>query len=313
MSDRRLTASISPIENDHANRLLILAAIVALCLVIFCGVLYVTSPIATLETSQDATLQAANIISNAIATPPAPVPAWLSFIYPWQTIASSIFALDAALVGAWALMKQADASRRAVRDQIAAADQAERDRYIHDAKITTGEIERDRKQTAGAIASELRTWLNRFGDMELWQLFKSQLTTASNEIAPVVPKIPIFVDRFPVYEALCGKIGLFSGMVPGNIVTAYGTLQGLLDSFKGIRLGDYDFLNDKFHSPENSQSLDKFERDKARRAKWGLEDIVRDLHVFYHLARPLVDDLNRIHGNDLPPVPEWWGPPVSRD
>ena len=146
--------------------------------------------------------------------------------------------------------------------------------------------------------------------MDLWQIFTSQLTTASNEISPVVPKVPVFVDRFPIYEASCSKIGLFDGTVPGDIVAAYGALQGALDAFKGIRLGDYEFLNEKFGNPADGQALDKFERNKARRAKYGLQDIVRDLDIFYKIGRPLVDELNRMHGNKLPSVPEWSGPPV---
>jgi hypothetical protein len=224
MSDQEQSAVCSPIQGNHADRLLWLAGVIALCLVVFCVVLYFKSPIAVIPTSPNATIQAANIISNALATPPTPVPSWLSFIYPWQAMASAIFALVAALVGAWALMKQADASRRAVRDQIAAAAQAEKLRYDRDAEMAKAEIERDRRQTAGALASELRTWLNRFGEMNLWQIFTSQLTTASNDIPPVVPKIPIFVERFPVYETVCGKIGLFDGLLPGNIVAAYGAL-----------------------------------------------------------------------------------------
>ena len=313
MSDQTQNRTSSPIQDDHASRLLWLAGGIALGLAIFCVILYFSSPVAVLSTNPNATIQAANVISNALGTPPASVPAWLSFIYPWQTIAGAVFALVAALVGAWALMKQADASRRAVRDQIIAAAESERTRYNREAETAKAELERDRRQTAGALASELRTWLNRFGDMDLWQIFKSQLATASNQVPPVVPKIPIFVERFPIYESVCGKIGLFGGMLPGNIVAAYGALQGVLDACKGVRLGDYDFLNEKFNPSDNGQTQDNLARHRARRAKYGLEDIVRDLHMFYHVGRPLVDELNRIHGNDLPSVPEWGGPPVSLD
>ncbi len=144
-------------------------------------------------------------IANAIATPPAPVPEWLSFLYPWQTLLSADLALIAALLGAWAIMAQVRGSLDAVHTQIRAAREDEQTRLTHEREAQAEQAREQQRRIAGAIAAGLASWMNRFGQCQLLQRYR----IAIQQHGPV-EILPIYaVNRFSVFDSVCEMLGEF--------------------------------------------------------------------------------------------------------
>jgi hypothetical protein len=95
---------------------------------------------------------------------------------------------------------------------------------------------------------------------------------------------------------------MFSAPLPSHIVSSYGALRGVFDAFRGMRRGDYDFLNkppplgvdDVTHTSNNSARIEP-----------DLEALVIDLEILDATGRVAIEALADIHGGDLPNLPPW--------
>jgi hypothetical protein len=264
-------------------------------------------------------------IANAIATPPQPVPEWLSFLYPWQTLLSADLALMAALVGAWAIMAQVqgslttayaqiqaareslrtqiEAARADINTQIQAAREDELARLKHEREVQRGQALEHRNRIAGAIAAELASWMNRFGNYRLLRLYKDALNQNRN----VVQLPPIQgVDHFPVFGAVCDSLGSFESPLPEQVVGSYGALRGVLDIFHDVRTqAPLPPLDKSKATYEEVAERRQLEQARERESRVALNNLIGELGILDNMGRQAIEGLARISGTGPPEVPLW--------
>lgn len=235
-------------------------------------------------------------------------PNWVHFLYVWQSMAGTAFALAAALVGAWAIMKQAQVSREAINLQIEADKDATQTRLENDKKQQELEFELERKKTAAALAAELYNWFVYFGnfaDIGALQMFQSLQKTAENEVSPTLTKelFPRFENRFFVYKSSVKKLGLFEIKLLTDIISCYDSLQSVVDDMIDIREGRYDFLipPHEIASYEDHQKS----RSAAKRSSFSLQLVVNRLKFFDERGRLTLASLETICEQKLPDIPDW--------
>ncbi len=241
-------------------------------------------------------------IANAIATPPAPVPEWLSFLYPWQTLLSADLALIAALLGAWAIMAQVRGSLDAVHTQIRAAREDEQTRLTHEREAQAEQAREQQRRIAGAIAAELASWMNRFGQYQLLQRYR----IAIQQRGPVeIP--PIYaVNRFSVFDSVSDMLGEFEPPLPEYVVSSYGAVRGVLDILRDLRatqpLPAFDTAK---ASPDEKRQRRELEQDREAYFNVALQNLVVELGYLDNMGRHSIEGLARISGLRAPDVPLW--------
>lgn len=235
-------------------------------------------------------------------------PDWVNFLYVWQSMAGTAFALAAALVGAWAIMQQAQVSREAINLQIEADKNATKTRLENDEKQREFERELECRKTAAALAAELYNWFVYFGsfaDIGALQMFQSWQKTAENEVVPNLPKelFPRFENRFFVYKSSIKNLGLFEINLVINIIACYDYLQGVVDDMIDIREGRYDFPIPPHEAATHDDH--KKSRSAAKRSSFSLQLVVNRLELFDIKGRLTLASLETICGHKLPDVPDW--------
>ena len=241
-------------------------------------------------------------IANAIATPPAPVPEWLSFLYPWQTLLSADLALIAALIGAWAIMAQVRGSLDAVHTQIRAAREDEQTRLTHEREAQVEQAREQQRRIAGAIAAELASWMNRFGQYQLLQRYQGALQQRSPvEIPPIYA-----VNRFSVFDSVCDLLGEFEPPLPEYVVSSYGALRAVLDILRDVRalqaLPPFDTAK---ATPAEQRRRRELEQDRETYFNVALQNLVVELGYLDNVARHCIEGLARISSIQAPDVPLW--------
>ncbi|HYG87857.1 MAG TPA: hypothetical protein VD978_16490 [Azospirillum sp.] len=137
-------------------------------------------------------------------------PFWY-FLYPWQTLATGIFAVIAALIGAAALSWQIGEQHRLEKE-------AQKQRM---------------RQVAKALAGEVFTLIQIVRRRQMREHFQCALDHA--EQGKIwVPKFPIRSNYFRVFEGLGSDIGLLPGELPYQVAGFYTLANGLQDTLKGI-------------------------------------------------------------------------------
>lgn len=221
----------------------------------------------------------ADKIADAISTPPKPVPQWLSFLHPWQTLFSALLALIAALIGAHAIMEQAETSLRAVQKQI---DQARQNQIDKD--------KREIESISGAIAAELKAFISTFENIYFRHSIEHAIYKINKmKIATVIPIFPIFLARPRVYEAVCGNLGIFPDDSASKIAETYSILIRILDMLQAFRNGDYNrFLETE---KNNTQILDSEIQTNAEHMRRVFRKLLKDHDKFSKLVNELTEEL----------------------
>lgn len=276
--------------------MMVVALILAIAVLGFAGSLYLSTP-----PQPKVGMWPGGEIANAIGTPPWPVPEWAAFIYPWQSLIGGCFALIAAALGGWALMRQTQKNYEGVLEQIQANQNlAESQAEKNKAAVMEQRSFRQR-QVASAISGELRSILTYLRELQVLRSYETALETAKNRALTYMPTASIYTDTYPIFSAVCGEIGSFEGRVPQDIARVYGALQSFNDALKGIRAGEYSFLTDPL--PQDSGGAVRMAELRSRRAEYGLQMIVDQLRIADSLGEQLLRDLDLISGRPMPPLP----------